>query len=346
MKGFAILPLAVILAISIAAQSGSDTKQVQLTLEKYDQIKIGMTYQRVEQILGAPGKLLGSSVSRGLTGEYGNYEWSTNQAEVFVQFENGRVKDKQEFGLSGPLLEPIRRATVAVLSLEKYNALKMGLNYAETVRIIGAEGTEQTGLSSGRNKSYSWTASDMSSVGATFLNGRLTLKSQFGLGKWPAAELESLPILSLDQFERITLGIGYGDVERILGNGRLSSSTEDAKMRIETFDWRDIKGGSITVVLSQGRVTSKARSKVYAPDSDESAVSAGTVTLAKFRELKLQMTRYQATAVFGTPGVSTDFTQSKGLTVETVVWRSKAGGKVTAIFMNGKLSSADQARLQ
>ncbi len=349
MKIFALSALISALAVFCLSQTGPGSGPVQLTLDKFKKIEIGMTYEQVAQIIGFAGELRASSVDD-YRGGGQTYVWIGGNAAISVRFAKGRAAYKDEIGLSRPLAEMLRIPAArppAQLSIEKYGALKLGMTYVQAVALIGSDGEEQEGMRSKTVRAYTWTNSDLNTISATFTNGRLSLKSQFGIGKWLDEELGSVPNLRLDQFDAIIMGSKYADVEAIIGGpGRVSSSTEDRTMKIETVEWRDSRGGLITVILSQYVVTSKSRSKVFSPDSVETARPRGEVTLANFSKLKSGMSRAQAAANFEAPGVSIEFSQSGKLTVETVEWRTSYGALVTAIFNNGTLASANQSGLR
>lgn len=350
MKIFALPAIIAVVAVWCLAQSGADSGPAQLTLEKFNKIEIGMTYEQVVEILGFAGELRASSVDD-YRGGGQTYVWMRGNGAISVRFSKGRAAYKDEIGLSRPLAEMLRampkQRPPAQLSIDKYNALKLGMTYVQAVTVIGSDGEEQEGMRSATVRAYNWTNRELNTISATFTNGRLSLKSQFGIGKWLDEELGSVPNLRLEQFDAIKMGSKYAAVEAIIGGpGRVSSSTEDRTMRIETVEWRDARGGLISVIFSQYFVTSKSRSKVYPPDSVEMARPRGDVTLANFAKLKPGITRAQAAAIFETPGVSVDFTQSGKLTVETVEWRTSYGALVTAIFNNGTLGSANQSGLR
>lgn len=69
------------------------------------------------------------------------------------------------------------------VTLEKYNQIKNGMTYKEVVKIIGFEGTEDSQSEVGGIKTvmYTWQNDDGSNMNATFQNGKLVEKAQFGL---------------------------------------------------------------------------------------------------------------------------------------------------------------------
>ncbi|SMO38524.1 DUF3862 domain-containing protein [Melghirimyces algeriensis] len=69
------------------------------------------------------------------------------------------------------------------ITKEKYEQVKNGMSYDEVVKVIGFEGEEQSQSEVGEYKTviYTWKNPDGSNMTATFQNGELTSKAQFGL---------------------------------------------------------------------------------------------------------------------------------------------------------------------
>ncbi|MDL2253742.1 hypothetical protein LJC49_06690 [Ruminococcaceae bacterium OttesenSCG-928-I18] len=74
-----------------------------ITLEKFNQIQTGMSYQKVCQIIGAPGELM-SSVDLDIGSEYATeaYAWygADGTSNAIVTFQGGGVVSKAQAGLS------------------------------------------------------------------------------------------------------------------------------------------------------------------------------------------------------------------------------------------------------
>lgn len=325
---------------SAAAQRGSDTKSADLSEANVAKIKVGMNLEAVEAIIGAPGKLQNVSL-RGKS-QQSFYVWQNDRAALFVILEDGRVTDKNRIDVATAILR--ERPAAAELTIGKYEGLKLGISYAEAVRLIGSEGAEQPSLATPTSKSYTWTSSDLSTLSATFTRGRLTLKSQSGLGPWP--EYDGTDRLTMARFDAVAMGAGLATVEATIGRrGRLGSSNQDATMIIETYEWKDPDGASITIVFSSRRVTSKSRSRVRPPVQIDEAAGIGNLTLANFVKLKPGMTRAEVNAILGNPGVSVDFSESGKTTFESVEWSSPSG-RISAEFRDGKLSNANRSGLK
>jgi curli biogenesis system outer membrane secretion channel CsgG len=69
------------------------------------------------------------------------------------------------------------------LTLSMYNQVADGISYAEAVKIIGKEGTEQSRntLAGYVTVMYMWQNSDGSNMNAMFQNDKLIQRAQFGL---------------------------------------------------------------------------------------------------------------------------------------------------------------------
>ena len=76
------------------------------------------------------------------------------------------------------------------ITKEEYNQVKSGMSYSKCVTIIGFEGEELSSvnspaipgvMSSMTVKVYSWQNWDGSNMTATFTNGKLDTKAQYGL---------------------------------------------------------------------------------------------------------------------------------------------------------------------
>ncbi len=75
------------------------------TLEKFDAIKDGMTYERVREIMGSPGKVESSDHFSGFSDGTGAmdsalYKWEgKNLSFAYVSFRNNAVTSKSQYGL-------------------------------------------------------------------------------------------------------------------------------------------------------------------------------------------------------------------------------------------------------
>lgn len=64
-----------------------------------------------------------------------------------------------------------------------YNSIQPGMTYSETATAIGDTGTENSSstMESGKITTYTWRGAEGSNIRATFVDGKLVSKSQYGL---------------------------------------------------------------------------------------------------------------------------------------------------------------------
>jgi hypothetical protein len=69
-----------------------------ITLAKFNQIQNGMSIQQVQELIGSPGKLLGTSNTNNVVGKV--YWWQNLQgSNAIVEFRNDLVVSKSQAGL-------------------------------------------------------------------------------------------------------------------------------------------------------------------------------------------------------------------------------------------------------
>jgi hypothetical protein len=94
-------PTAAPTAPPTAKPTAAPTPDTSLTVTKFNAIQNGMSYEQVKQIMGSAGTLQVDSSVAGYTGQI--YEWKETgfltAKVVTVQFQNGAVIQKAQFGL-------------------------------------------------------------------------------------------------------------------------------------------------------------------------------------------------------------------------------------------------------
>ena len=79
------------------AQAGLQSMDAKVTMEKYNKIKSGMTYDQVKEILGE-GQLISETELMGTKDQM--YEWiNSDGANMNITFQNGKVDTKTQFEL-------------------------------------------------------------------------------------------------------------------------------------------------------------------------------------------------------------------------------------------------------
>lgn len=76
-----------------------------ITIEKYNKISTGMSYQEVVSVMGEPGKEMASTSTPAVPGimpsiSHSIYGWQNSDgSNMSVQFQNGKSIGKAQFGL-------------------------------------------------------------------------------------------------------------------------------------------------------------------------------------------------------------------------------------------------------
>ncbi len=71
-----------------------------ITKAEFDQIQTGMSHDAVSAIIGGPGELTSQSDLAGYQGEIWSYKGSSLGANAIMQFQNGALISKAQFGLN------------------------------------------------------------------------------------------------------------------------------------------------------------------------------------------------------------------------------------------------------
>lgn len=149
-----------------------------LTLEKFNQLTVGMKYDDVVKILGSAGTESSSSSSAGNT--YKSYKWEgANNARITASFKNATLTSKNQSNVRSTSAQ----TSTADLTMAKYEQLNTGLSYSEAVKIIGAEGSQTSSSSSGTYKTttYKWEGEKNARIYVIFKDDKIQSKSQSNL---------------------------------------------------------------------------------------------------------------------------------------------------------------------
>lgn len=146
-----------------------------VTLEKFNRIRLGMSYDEVKEIIGSEGKQ--SSSTKGRNYETASYEWKGEKfARITARFTNGSLTYKFQSGITGT-------SGNADIDQAKFNKIEVGMTYDEVKNIIGADGelTFESKAGNFTSSAYRWKGEKFSSIYATFRDGELQTKSQTNL---------------------------------------------------------------------------------------------------------------------------------------------------------------------
>lgn len=150
-----------------------------LSMDNYEKLKSGMSYDEVTDILGSDGsETRSSSVGKS---EYKSYKWEgDNYVRIFVNFKDDKMTSKSQTGLKA---SSSSGGGGADISKDKYDKIKNGMSLSEVQDVIGSKGEETSSSTIGKSsyKSYRWKGEKFSFISVRFKNDEVNSKSQYGL---------------------------------------------------------------------------------------------------------------------------------------------------------------------
>ncbi|MEM1171707.1 MAG: hypothetical protein AAGJ08_22145 [Cyanobacteria bacterium P01_H01_bin.35] len=197
-----------------------------ITEANYDNLKIGMTYQEVKQILGREGEIYTEYNSPNIQNFGVAYRWLNNDGTGIIAVFNSENK---LIKLSAQNLNTnslgINREAPVVTTINIEN-IKVGMTYDEVTKIIGSRGTKQptrdNPLTNPNTTEYIWLNPDGTSLTIIFDSNQkvVTIRTQnmntynFGNPFWNQPK----PVYSItrEKYEKLQLGMTYQEIRNIL----------------------------------------------------------------------------------------------------------------------------------
>lgn len=155
----------------------------QVTLEKFEQIEHGMSYEEVADLIGSEGELVSEAGEKGTNLYTAMYEWGAADegfGNANFMFEDGILTSKAQAGLGEGADSDVK------ITLEEFEQITNGMSYADVQDIIGGEGEliSEWGVADGQYHSISVTyygESSGSDATLNFTEDKLDSKTQFEL---------------------------------------------------------------------------------------------------------------------------------------------------------------------
>ncbi len=212
-----------------------------ITSTDYDNLKIGMTYQEVKQILGREGEIYTEYNSPNIENFGIAYRWRNKDDTGIVAVFNSENK---LIRLSAQNLNAtsfgVNREPPVVTSLNFEN-IKVGMTYEEVRRIIGSAGIKQptrgNPLTNANITEYSWINPDGTSMNIVFDSNQkvITIRTNnmntYNLGNPFWSQPKPVYSITREKYEQLQLGMTYREIRNILGaEGKL-----DTEFDLEAF---------------------------------------------------------------------------------------------------------------
>lgn len=141
------------------------------SMDKFNQIKMDMTYAQVKAILG-DGTEDSSTDIGGVKSVM--YSWKNSDgSNISVTLQGDKVDTKAQAFL---------QSMNAKVTMDKYNKINTGMTYDQVKAILGeGELTSQSKILDVEGEIYSWINSDGTNMSVTFQGGAVNTKTQFNL---------------------------------------------------------------------------------------------------------------------------------------------------------------------
>ncbi len=158
-----------------------EAKDGVLTEEKFNQIKSGMTYEEVKNIIGSEGSVVSESGDKGTEFHTVIYEWETDGifSNANFTFQGDKLMNKSQIGVTD--------SSGATVTKEEFDKISNGMTYEQIVEIIGGEGDilSESGNEGDQFHTVIYMYNGEGDLGAnanfTFQGGKLQNKTQMGL---------------------------------------------------------------------------------------------------------------------------------------------------------------------
>lgn len=154
-----------------APATKEETSSGKLTEEKFKQIKEGMTFEEVFNIVGSKGKVISETGTDGDSNHTVIYEFETDGSfsTANMTFQGNKLINKIGMGSSDEKI-----------TIDQFNKLQNGMTEAQVFEILGGEGNLIS--ESGNFKIYNYTGEKtLSSISITLQDGKLMNKTQMEL---------------------------------------------------------------------------------------------------------------------------------------------------------------------
>ena len=146
-------------------------EQSKISYHNFLNIKMGMSYDEVKNILG-DGKEISSSEISGINTTIYEYD-GKGISNITVTLQNNSVTSKTQLGL---------KESNSNISLDDYNKINTGMSYDKVKELIGdGQLITESSIMNSTSYIYSYINEDGSNANFTFDNNGLTIKAQYNL---------------------------------------------------------------------------------------------------------------------------------------------------------------------
>lgn len=178
----------------------------QFTMELYESIELGITYEAAVELIGGEGEVTTESGDGEFTTTI--YKWeNSDSSNISLMFQKDGLITKYQTNL-------VPRADVE-LTQEKYEQLEFGSDYASAVAVMGGDGVESSKtigiFGQPERTEYQWGEDFEQQITVAFQEGSLVKRSQVDVITGEVASV------SEEKYEAIVEGMNYEAIVELMG---------------------------------------------------------------------------------------------------------------------------------
>ncbi|MEB3278150.1 MAG: hypothetical protein VKK42_04420 [Lyngbya sp.] len=265
------------LILNYLALSVNATPYNPFTKVEYDQIRQGMTYEEVQEIMGGnPGERdEGFRSNSEQEDSPVMYHWiNPDGSSITVVFNaENQVINLGAYNLQSPAHtnlvrtedNRLRNLSQSPITIDYYNKLKIGMSYDEVKTIMGSEGKTDEELynSSGETspRSYHWLNPDNSGIIVVFdgdnrvrsITTRNLNEYTMGGDPIPSRTPEGPTLATRQQYYQLQMGMTYDQVKSVMGsegNPNPNFNPDGDENFKTSYEWMNSDGTGIKVVFN------------------------------------------------------------------------------------------------
>lgn len=149
----------------------SENSNSRITYDNFTKLKMGSSYEDIEDILGKGREVYSNEISKVKTTIY-EYE-GEGVSDITLTLQNNKLTSKTQMGL---------KTMNAGITLDKYDIILDGMSYDEVSLLLGdGQLTTESNISGNSTYVYSYINEDGSSANFTFGSKGLIMKAQYNL---------------------------------------------------------------------------------------------------------------------------------------------------------------------
>ena len=185
-----------------------------------------------------------------------NLPKATKQSEIkaksqsLVKSTNIKVADESDTSSEAPSKDGRK------YSLDMFRKITIGMTYEQVKKILVDEGEKsQTEAKDSKKISYIWKNNDATNILVATQDNLVTEKAETFLQKRDAN-------VTLDKFDKTSIGMDYEQVKAILGEGELTSQVKSDTEEADIYSWINIEGGTAECMFLNGKLFQKSKNNL------------------------------------------------------------------------------------